>query len=574
MGCAISRMRCGVVAVAALSLALLCLGCGGGGGTTSGPRTVIHNEDLVPEVQVQVVDHKYRISGNTYDVLDSEPIFQLIASATSSLDVAVARIDRQEVVTALLSEAKSGTRVRILTEKAYFDDPTYKPFYDQLMDVTKNGGNIEIRTDLDGLPRVMHDRFMIIDQARVVTGSYNWETAAAENTFGDVISILNTAVAGAFTNQFNQMFVERNFGVAKRDDSQHSFLVGGGYGLLEVYFGPTNSPRDMIETEIGQSQNVLFAVQQFKDVPLANFLLNWLAASPDNTMFGLFNNIATIGDNEENAVYLAFANYIITPPDGGGQCIVNMLIDNQFAAYDTMNHKLMFVDHALSNNTPAVIFTTSNYSDLGFSFNDETMLIMRGIPMVNKYLRGVFYDYQNTTVPPNDLTEAGDAQELDQLMTMYPIAISTDATLARGFEAYPCALIFGTVSNFRRQITLQNSDGTFSTILIDVGFEVDGNPYFGGHLDATAAPGTTANPFQENEAINPDHRYMLIIPAGDMTVRTIVLDDTGNPSSIFAPKETTIHIGPGCVKKIDLNISQATQTGTTGGGGGGAGGGA
>src|SRR5262249_1210565 len=150
----------------------------------------------------------YRNADWSGDNLDLDPIFSLIASASASLDVAFTSINREDVVTALLSEAKSGTRIRIITEKAFYDDPTSKPFYDQLEDPALNGGNITVRTDKEGLPREMHDRFLIIDQARVVTGSYNWESESSDRTFGDVVTILNTNVAAAFTDQFNQMFVE------------------------------------------------------------------------------------------------------------------------------------------------------------------------------------------------------------------------------------------------------------------------------------------------------------------------------------------------------------------------------
>lgn len=562
----------GMLLVAAMLLVFGAAGCGGGGGETVGPPSVLHNEDLVPEVSVQYVDHLYRVPGLTDENLNPDPIFALIASATSSLDVAVNRINRQEVVQALLNEAKSGTSVRIVTDQAYYEDPSYQPFYAQLEDPAENQGNIVIHTDGDGLPRMMHARFLVIDHARVVTGSYNWETTANEHTFGDVISILNTNVASAFTNQFNQMFVEGNFGVDKRDDSQHSFLVGSGNGMIEVYFGPTDQPRDLMETEIGQSQTVMFFVQQFKDFELANYLFGWLNSSPDNRLAAWFNDIAGLGDAEENAVYEAFANYTQEPT--GGECYVNMLINDQFADYNSMNHKLMFVDHANSNGTPAMIFTTSNYSSLGFTQNDEVMLILRGVPLVNKWWRGLDL---TSTLPPESVERAQDIQEIDMLLAMYPYVPSLDSTLFRDFPDVPCAIVFGSIDNFSQTITIQGGDGTFSDINIDVTFEVEGTTYFDSTAYGPLIPTVSGDMFEENELLNPDHRYLLVVPAGDVTIRTLVeSSDTGNTVS-FQPDETTFTIGPGCVRNVNLQISQASTGlnpgGGTGGGGGGAGGG-
>src|SRR5688572_5864190 len=102
--------------------------CGGGDTGVPDPGTPdntsdLKPEDTVPDVTVQVVDHRFRNGDLSDDNLDPDPIFALIASASASLDVALPLINRQEVVSALLSEAASGTRVRIVTEKAYYDSP-------------------------------------------------------------------------------------------------------------------------------------------------------------------------------------------------------------------------------------------------------------------------------------------------------------------------------------------------------------------------------------------------------------------------------------------------------------------
>lgn len=555
----------GALLLAALLMILGLASCGGGGGdTTPGPPSVLHNEDFVPELQVQVVDHRYRIAGQTDDVLDSDPIFTIIASATSSLDVAVPRINRLQLVNTLVNEARSGTRVRILSEKAYYDDAAYKPYYNLL----EAEPNIEVRTDLEGLPRVMHSRFLVIDQARVVTGSYTWESTESENTFGDVISIFNTGVAAAFTNQFNQMFVEQHFGVDKRDDTQHSFLLGGGYGMLDVYFGPTDQPRDLVETEIAQSAFIAFSIQQFTDAPLANYLLGWVSSDPENTLIGMFNNIGWLGDNDENLVYDAFTGYAEAPT--GGTAYINRLLDSgsggdgTYDNYDTMNHKLMIVDHGRTNNTPAVIFTTANYTTMGFTLNDEVMLIMRGRPCMNKYWRGLDLA---ASMPPASLVEAKDAQEFDQIFTMFPYTTGENATLFRAFNDLPCGLVFGQIDNFRRTITIQGTDGTYSDITIDVDFTVAGTLYTGGTLNETPVFGEGVNAFIENEIINPDHRFMMVVPAGEITIKTIVTTEGGDNNTMFRPDEQTITIGPGCVKNLNLQINQATQN--TGGSGAG-----
>jgi hypothetical protein len=478
----------------------------------------------------------------------------------------VTRINRQEVVNALLNEAQSGTQIRIVTEKAYYEAATYAPFFGQLEDAAANAGNIVIHTDNDNLPRLMHARFLVIDHARVVTGSYNWETVECENTYGDVISILNTAVAAAFTNQFNQMFLEGNFGVSKRIDTQQSFLVGSGQGMLEVYFGPNDQPRERLSTEINRSQNIIFSIQQFKDLVLANTLFGWLNASAENTMVGLWHDIAELGDQDENNIYQAFADYTVTPT--GGTCYVSLLIDSGglFNGYNVMNHKLMFCDNSLAGGEPTMVFSTANYTDLGFTLNDEVMLIMRGVPLVSKYWRGL--DFTNS-LPPTNVQEPGDIQEFDQLLAMWPHAISDGANPLRDFPDVPCGIVFGEVSNFRPTVTIDAGQGEFEDIDVDLSFLVEGTLFFSSASYGPVAPVAATDTFVRSEIANPDHRYLLVVPAGEVTLRTVVVDEEGSANVLFQPDEVQFDIGPGGVKRINLKINQASTEELTPGGGGG-----
>lgn len=559
----------------ALSMMVAAFGCGGGGSevTTPGNRSEPLPEDLSPEIQVQIVDHQFRTVGLSDEILDTDPIFSIIGSASSSLDIAVTRINRQEVVDALLSEAQSGTQIRIVTEKAYYEAPNYRPFYAQLEDPELNVGNISIRTDLDDLPRLMHERFLIIDHARVVTGSYNWETVNSEKTFGDVITILNTGVAAAFTNQFNQMYNEGNFGVHKRNDTQHSFVVGSGNGLLEVYFGPTDQPRELLLSEVDQSATVFMAVQQFKDTVTANRIAGWIS-NTDNTLLLAINNFGSEGDFASNAVYDAFLGLVQNQDTAIGSFYLNDAMDYSgvFNGYNVMNHKLALCDHARSDGAPAVVFTTANYTDLDLTQNDEVMLILRYPSLVSKYWRGLDL---GATLPPDNLLEASDFQEFDELMAMWPYVQSPSAPILRGFSDVPCGIIFGQVDNFRPTVTVNDGSGGLQEVNIDLTFTVEGNLFFTGDTYGSPdplVPYSSGDLFEESDLANPDHRYMMVVPAGEGTITTIVTDPGGSPSTLFQPDETSFEVGPGGVKHIDLSINQAGQdTGQTGTGGGGGG---
>ena len=337
--------------------------------------------------------------------------------------------------------------------------------------------------------------------------------------------------------------------------------------MVEVYFGPTDRPRDLMETEIGQSGGtVAFAIEQFKDYPLAQTLLGWVNGSPDNTLIALINDQGPLGDQEENTVYDAFYQYTQATDAAGGTLYLSALIDEtgQFNEYNTMNHKLMLVDHALSDQSPAIIFTSGNYSDLGFTANDEIMLIFRGVPLVNKYYRGL-----NLTgsMPPAQLNDPADAKEFDQLVAMYPHYQMAEADPLRGFNGLPCGIIYGDISNFRRTITIQDDTGGFVEINVDLEFLIEGQLFFGGTLDPTPPFGEGTDPFIQNEVINPDHRYMMVVPAGTITLTTTVISEDEGAAGVFQPDEVTFDIGPGCIRQLNLSVNQAGGAGNTGGGG-------
>jgi phosphatidylserine/phosphatidylglycerophosphate/cardiolipin synthase-like enzyme len=70
---------------------------------------------------------------------------------------------------------------------------------------------IDVR--LDGNPRVMHHKVMIIDSQTVVTGSFNFSANAAEDNDENVVIIHSPAVAAYYEAEFARLVAEGNFPV-------------------------------------------------------------------------------------------------------------------------------------------------------------------------------------------------------------------------------------------------------------------------------------------------------------------------------------------------------------------------
>ncbi len=574
-----SRIAIVLVSVAAF----LFVGCGGGG--TTNPTNPGTNQDgtnpakvydLFPGVTVYGVDRTYRTAAFTDDPKEWDPVFDLISQAQSSLDIAVMQIDRQAFVDALLAQSATA-HIRIVTEKAYYDDPAYKPFYQQLLNPLRNNGNIEIVTDKDGEPRLMHSRFMIIDRAKVALGSYTWSTEGSERTIGDVVVINDGRIATAFENQFNQMFSERKFGVEKRDATQHSFSIAGGYGAIEVYFGPTDGLSDILMAELDSSEVVIGGIQQLSDTTFANYIFNWLSGNvgfgdPANrAMYLTVNDIGAFGDATENAIYDALVAGMQGGGGGGGGAggqtgypagfFINTAPDNVWAQVGVqMNHKFLYADHAAGNNVPSVSFGSGNWTSQGFNLNDEVLVILRGQTLTSKYHLYYWMQFPNFG---DDFT-ARDIREDAQLSMMYPfVGNRTDASSPRdpALATVSCGMVYGRITNFQSEVTYQDENENFQTLPIDVQFGVQGLYYFGGNITDYVYP-----TFDGSELSNPLHNYMFIVPAGRLDITTVVVDANGDPIEGFTPSTKSVDIGPGGVRKIDFTISQ--YSGSGGGGGG------
>ncbi len=569
-----------IAIILSLVMSFLIAGCSGGNTTVTptdnnnqGGTNPAKIYDLFPGVTMYGVDRTYRTSSFTDDPKEWDPVFDLISQARSSLDIAVMQINRQALVDALLAQSATA-HIRIVTEKAYYDDPAFRPFYQQLLNPLRNNGNIEIVTDKDGEPRLMHSRFMIIDRAKVALGSYIWSTEGSERTTGDVLVINDARIADAFTSQFNQMFSERKFGVEKRDATQHSFSVAGGTAQVEVYFGPTDGLRDLLSAELDASEVVIGAVQQFSDVTFANYVFNWLSgnagfsAPEDRLMYLTLNDIGSFGDADENAIYQALVGGMTGGGGGGGTgedgypagFLVNTPPNATWAQVGMqMNHKYLYADHAATNNLPSLTVGSLNWTTQGFTLNDEVIVILRGQALTSKYHNFFWLQFPNFG---NDVI-ARDFREDAQISMMYPFVTNmTDAAVPRdpALADLSCGLIFGKVSNFRREVTFQDDEGNFQRIPIDVQFGVQGLYYFGGNIAGYVYP-----TFDENELSNPDYNYIFVVPAGQLTVTCVVVDGNGEPIEGFEPLSQTFDVAPGGIRNINFQISQ--YSGDGGGGG-------
>jgi phosphatidylserine/phosphatidylglycerophosphate/cardiolipin synthase-like enzyme len=99
---------------------------------------------------------------------------------------------------ALIERAKSG-----VTVTGVFDKDQYHSNSGTEFDTLRQAG-IDVR--LDGNPRLMHHKVLIIDQQTVITGSYNFSNNAEQKNDENTLIIHNQEIAAQYVTEFHQIY--------------------------------------------------------------------------------------------------------------------------------------------------------------------------------------------------------------------------------------------------------------------------------------------------------------------------------------------------------------------------------
>ncbi len=140
-------------------------------------------------------------------------LVELIDNARQKLDIAVYFFTNRNLAAAVKRAHERGLKIRVVIDGTNESDYS-KGFY-----LRKYGVDVRYAR---GLPKklkksrkarhrvkkygIMHDKFMVIDDKIVATGSYNW-TASAENWNRENLLIINSAsLARRYTREFKKIW--------------------------------------------------------------------------------------------------------------------------------------------------------------------------------------------------------------------------------------------------------------------------------------------------------------------------------------------------------------------------------
>ncbi len=277
-----------------------------------------------------------------------------IADARHSLDIAAFELNSDVVVDAIRDAHERGLAVRIVTDNAHGLEDERDPQLRQLRD--EGIGVVD-----DGRSALMHNKFLIIDESAVWTGSWNYTVNGSYRNNNNAFVLESADAASAYRQEFDEMFNRGEFGARSRDDGIIAFAFGDG--SVSILFAPEGDEIGAIAAEIARAErSIRFMVFVFSLEELAQAMLNQ-AANPAVTVAGIFEERNSKASwSQMPALHCAGA---LVRQDG-----------NRYL----LHHKVIIIDD------DTVITGSFNFSRSATKSNDENIVIIRDATVAAAYL--------------------------------------------------------------------------------------------------------------------------------------------------------------------------------------------
>lgn len=281
-----------------------------------------------------------------------QPLVAAMDQAESSIDVAIYSLSLDEIEKALIRAAKRGVSVRVVVESEGRNQTT--------RDLEKAG----IRVVDDRKDSLMHQKFVVIDQQWLWTGSANLTNSTLVNDRNNILMLQDKEIAAQFVKQFERMYLDYHFGESRRSpaDSLTKFTLNGTE--LNIFFSPEDDPQRALLALLQSAQKeIKFLTYSFTDNATANTLID--RSEKGILVEGVFDQKMEAENTGTEYGWLQQHN-------------VPVCLDGEPGL---MHNKVFIVDEKW------VVTGSMNFTRSGMQKNDDTMLILQDPSIVQQYLQ-------------------------------------------------------------------------------------------------------------------------------------------------------------------------------------------
>lgn len=291
------------------------------------------------------------------DRIDSAFV-RFVDGASRSLDVAIYLIDDRDVVGGLTRAAQRGVSVRMVLDSDTLDQPRndrQRAAVGQLRDA-----GIPLRGD--ERPGIMHHKFAVRDGAEVWTGSWNMTESDTDRMNNAALWFRSAELAENYAAEFEQMFSERRFALAKRNVVRHPSVTIDG-ARIETFFPPRDPGLDALIRRVDRAErSIRFLAFSFTHEGLASAVRSRAASGVD-----------VQGVMERSGSESVYSQY--GPLRRAG---LNVQVD---ANPSLMHHKSFILDEGV------VVTGSMNFSRNVTRSNDENVLVIEDARLARVFER-------------------------------------------------------------------------------------------------------------------------------------------------------------------------------------------
>ena len=273
-----------------------------------------------------------------------------IDGARLSVDIAAYDFDLWSLREALMAAQRRGVTVRMVTDSDNIENEEVQEL--------KDAGIPLLGDRREGL---MHDKFVVIDRLEVWGGSMNYTVNDAYKNNNNLIRIRSSRLADNYTTEFEEMFVDDQFGPRSPTNTPYPSLSVEGTPL-EIYFSPDDGVTDhLVELIQSAQQSIHFLAYSFTSDDIADAMLE--RARSGIQVAGVFeeNQVKSNRGDEYNRLRSAGLDVRL---DGNPR---------------NMHHKVIVIDGQI------VVTGSYNFSASAENNNDENTLVIFNAQIASQF---------------------------------------------------------------------------------------------------------------------------------------------------------------------------------------------
>jgi len=282
-----------------------------------------------------------------------------IIAARQSVDVAIRFLSLESITNALITASRRGVPVRVVAET---DNLTGRYDFQLLL-----AAGIPVIDDQQ--PGLMNDTFIVIDHNQVWTGSVDYDISGVYREYNSVVRVFSPEIAADFTKEFDEMFVNNQFGQLVAPETPYPSVIIQG-SQVDVLF----SPDDFVVSRLSQllggaQQSIYFLAYSFGSNDLGNIIRE--KAAQGIVVGGVLEfdqvdpNLANPNPNQLEELNLFRQAGLDVRLDGGPEL---------------MNHKIIIIDGRI------VVMGSYDFTNRAENENDENVLIIYDEKVAQKFM--------------------------------------------------------------------------------------------------------------------------------------------------------------------------------------------